>query len=193
MAAVRCRRPLHPSLYDRLERQTEHLLGQEPQQRRGRRALAVSGQSRARRRRGNARAPAQIVRGFKTTVLPENEAFAGVNRGFGTLQGERLLSRTDRRERSAAVGAFERAGPGTQRRNRRRRCMARILGRHLTHHERTSSETAADTGMPGCRREPRIWRTRSHLLSHAREGSIPQLVRAKAFRLSLCRIVALRQ
>jgi hypothetical protein len=36
MAAVRCRRPLHPSLYDRLERQTEHLLGQEPQQRRGR-------------------------------------------------------------------------------------------------------------------------------------------------------------
>jgi hypothetical protein len=25
------------------------------------------------------------VRGFKTTVLPENEAFAVVNRSFGTL------------------------------------------------------------------------------------------------------------
>jgi hypothetical protein len=35
--------------------------------------------------------------------------------------------------------------------------------------------------------------TMSHLLSHAREASIPQLVRAHALRLSHCRTVALRQ
>jgi ferric-dicitrate binding protein FerR (iron transport regulator) len=61
MAAVRWRRPLHPSLYDRLERQTEQLLAENPSSDEVGRALAVSGQSRARRRRGNARAPAQVA------------------------------------------------------------------------------------------------------------------------------------
>jgi hypothetical protein len=78
----------------------------------------------------------------------------------------RLLGNDSQR----AVAAFERAGP--------RAAMqstpaphARIRGRHLTRHERTSFEAAADPRMPGCRHEPWNRRTPSQLLSHAREGS----------------------
>jgi hypothetical protein len=59
------------------------------------------------------------------------------------------------------------------------------LNAPLTHQLR---DRRGHTRMPGCTREPGIWRTRSHLLSHAREGSIAQLVRPQACRLSLCRI-----
>jgi hypothetical protein len=45
------------------------------------------------------------VRGFKTTVLLENEAFAVVNRSFGTLQGSR--SSFGRCSRSYCVTAAE--------------------------------------------------------------------------------------
>jgi hypothetical protein len=48
-------------------------------------------------------------------------------------------------------------------------------------------------GTAGCRHEPQLGGPQSHLLSHAREGSIPQLVRAHALRLSHCLTVALRQ
>jgi hypothetical protein len=100
----------------------------------------------------------------------------------------RLLGNDSQR----AVAAFERAGPRTAIQSTPAP-HARIRDRHLTHHERTSFEAAADPRMPGCRHEPRNRRTPSQLLSHARGGSIPQLVRAHALRLSLCRIVALRQ